>query len=209
MKNAGIAVAISAGLALASHSNAALIEVVQDENTSDFTMQPNNDYGLLDGASGQICAGVTATSNDPIELTFEYLFKEAAYNNGFLVNGTEIFNTATASMGDTFTMTWYGGATLLDFQFRPNGLPNVTNGGNDSGAPANIFSLTDPATGDIILALDDSGFNNDDDYDDLVVRVSATAATQPPTAEVAEPATLALMGLGIVGLALTRVRRRT
>ena len=208
MKKSGIALVVSAGLALASHANAALIEVVGDDNTSGFTIQPNNDYPFLDGASGQIGAGVTATSDDPFELTFEYLFKEADYNNGFLVNGTEIFNTATAQAGDTFTMTWYGGATLLDFQFRPDGLTNVTNAGNDGGAPANIFTMTDPETGDIILALDDSGFNNDDDYNDLVVRVSATAINEPPVAEVGEPATLALLGMGILGLAMTRTRRK-
>ena len=50
-----------------------------------------------------------------------------------------------------------------------------------------------------VLFWDDSGATNDDDYDDLVARIHFVAA-------VPEPGTLALLGLGLLGVGLMRRR---
>lgn len=67
---------------------------------------------------------------------------------------------------------------------------------------ANVASYTsaNPFSGPVTIAFDDTGNNNDRDFNDFVITAQASSTSVP------EPATLA--GLGVVGAGLLAARRR-
>lgn len=173
---------------------------------------------VIEGQWAGIFGGQVSTASAG-RFQFEFIGFEAGYHNWFQLDTGSGFSTIfdtenhasnqvgtmTNPIGTLFTVVLQAGT--LDFRFVVNsGSGSVTNGsnGDDSAGLAGInFFLSMDDSYDryghsIVVFLDDAGAGPDDNHDDMVVRIT----------RVPEPGTLALLGIGLIGLALTR-RRKT
>lgn len=114
---------------------------------------------------------------------------------------------AATAVGTQFTVALGSGAIPFGFTYGPNHIAVLLNGGVD---PANGAYLAQIGTGNApfagsgsslvgYLGLSDSPYPGDADFQDLVVRVSTTP----------EPASLLVMGVGLIGLAYVRRRKNS
>lgn len=178
------------------------------------TSRPITGFNDL-GFTGSVFYGQMAST--PGFIAFEYLGKEADYTNNAIVMGTDvIISTGTTAPG---TMSsWYAvGNGLIDLTLCTSGGLSVPMFGgciantnatsiidqyNFTGVGVGYRSLgfRQEEGGTWLMFWDDSGANNDDDYDDLVARIHFT---------VPEPATLGMLGLGLLGLGFAGRRRRS
>lgn len=165
------------------------------------------------GAEVQLTGAVSAAG---YRLTFEFLGFEAAFHNEFNLGLSELFDTENVSgnnnwgnLGMFSANITSSGTLAFSFDYDVDGTPGtVSNGSNpddvnhDQGP--NFFVSCD---GDgtlancdsIVLWLDDGGAGPDDNHDDMAIRI---------TARLPEPSSIALLGLGLIGLGVAGFRKR-
>ena len=179
--------------------------------------------------SGSIDQGVTPPDDDfapgtPVlfgrEVTIDQyaqvkltaVYSEANYTNAFLtVGGTSFSNVID---GSSFTFEYGPGLLPFSFFVTDTSLA-VVNGGNqvawEAGGSNPFFAVTPVETDSdgvatFFIALNDNGFGDqtspDLGLDDYVIRADVKAIPVP------EPLPAMLLGMGLVGVGLTRLKRR-
>ncbi len=136
-------------------------------------------------------------------LTFTFIFREAGFTNQFRYNGSTLFDSSQPLGTSAGALAATSG--LINFAFQvPTGASTpslVTNATNPSMVNQASFATRVLSPTSVLLYLDDIGagstlMNDDDDYDDMVVRIDGVAVAPIPDLS----AWLAMsLGLGTLG----------
>jgi hypothetical protein len=203
------------GLALAAPAAAVQFTVNFGSKT---TIPGNNNYRTqlgLAGLGAYVGVGGRISLTGPAEVTFEFMGAESGYKNSFIVSGAGGFTFQELGTGLTpwgaqaiGTPQLYAAAgPITNWSFRSDRGSNQGPFGTNT-EQFGIFVPTS-ATGSyssnvLYLGFDDEPGSDDDNHDDLVIRVTATALGTP--GGVPEPASWAMLiaGFGLVGAAQRR-----
>lgn len=212
MKKILTAFLISLGVLL--YPNVAKSALLMITGTNNFTTGANNDFQSNWFGYRNLGAPVTISTTQPnVQLTFELIFREAGLNNvfvwagsnPFMFNGSSIPNMTLPTSFPTQTVTVSSPGPLpfyflsgLDYTSQVNNnQSHVVSGGNTFSFFASIYDplqnsgpyppFPSGTTSNVIyLSFDDGwiGAFPDFDYDDLVIRITATQVNnidEPPS----------------------------
>jgi hypothetical protein len=181
-------------------------------NGPDVDIPTNNDFraqlagvGISEMWLGRSLGVSGAESADWVSV--DLFAAEAGYRNQFWANGSLLINNqGNQSWTPRASGSFSVGNGALDFGFCAATIGAcLSNAGNDATSAGYFQSIgmwiSDPNTA--WLLWDDSGANVDDDYDDLIVRLTyhGTARSVP------EPGTMLLFAFGLAGMALVGRRK--
>lgn len=211
-KAAGLATGLI--LSAAAGASAATVNLTAGAAGVDVTTVPGQDFvGDLQGvgANTLFSGPLELIASGPLRLTFSLVAAESGFNNALLFdgvvhiqenvgNGSVDFATGVLN-GQTFSTTIAAGgnfAPRLSFDINGDGVANFFSSDDEFGVFANTSNLN--ALTRFYLALDDSGADNDDNHDDIIVRVDVAPIPLPAGG------LLLLTALG--GMAVLRRRRK-
>lgn len=205
--------AIAAALLVASTGAQAsfiTVDLVRPSESSIAVVGNNNFLGQLaaQGVTTYLLGSSLGVSADG-HVDFYYYGKEAGYRNVFSADGLSYDTGVTPTFQNYFSAPISIGSvqvtagSILDFGFcgyNGNSLVGcLSNAQNDSMGINSFQSIALNVTDSVAWILwDDSGAGPDDNHDDMLIR-----AVFRPRA-VSEPGTLALVGLGLLGLGFAR-----
>jgi hypothetical protein len=163
---------------------------------------------VLVGGTAPIIAtyqGNSAAYSDDLYLMLDALGNPN--NDGILGNDLLIFNNHASSVGSTVNLGSFTIGTELMFRLHVNdtGLDYITGAASrnpDNHAHARVQENWQP--NETLVSFEDL-YNGPFDFNDLSFSFTNTVTTPPPS--VPEPATLALLGLGLVGIGAMRQRK--
>lgn len=214
---AALAATVTAALALTAPAHAGFVtRDLGGPEQADREIPAANDF--LSQLAGAGVSDIEVSTSLALEaggaVTARYYGKEAGYTNRFVWGGVPLFTTGGAG-----TDAWLGprsataertaAAGVLDFAFcsltPARCLGNADNSGQPFGALTNIGIFISGADRNTAWLLwdDGGGTPDDNDFDDMVVRLDVSSATEVP-----EPASLGILGLGLLALGLAGGRGR-
>ncbi|HPF28002.1 MAG: PEP-CTERM sorting domain-containing protein [Steroidobacteraceae bacterium] len=206
------AIAATAVLGFAGIANAGFV-IIDTNGAPRTTVSPiptNNDFraelvaaGISRfelGTSLSVTPGPAGASEYFIDI--EAFGSEAGYTNRFTMGTTSFTSPGNLSWGPRFVGTVPGGSGVMDFEFCALTISacisNVQNDNTGMESAQSIGMWVSEDGNTAWLLWDDSGARQDDNHDDLIIRL---------TYRVPEPATLGLLGLGLLGLGVVRRKR--
>ena len=183
--------------------------LVTFSGSTDLGVTPPDD----DFAPGTpVLFGREVTIDQYAQVKLTAVYSEANYTNAFLTVGGVSFSDVID--GSSFTFEFGPGLLPFSFFVTDTSLA-VVNGGNqlawEAGSSNPFFAVTPVETdsdgvASFFIALNDNGFGDltsgDQDLDDYVIRADVKAIQVP------EPLPAMLLGMGLVGVGLTRLKRR-